>query len=93
VVLPFGYIVEIRIRSEAWLKSHGYGRHGGWIDLTKKTGGIIYICASDPLDERLDTLVHEFGHAYTDWTGMVRRIMRGVHREMLRAALSEKESA
>jgi hypothetical protein len=93
VVLPFGYVIEVRMKTESWLRVNGYGRHGGWVDLSSRSGGIIYICRGDSLDEQLDTLVHEFGHAYTDWTGVVRGVMRRVHQEMLRAAIAEKEEA
>lgn len=63
VVLPFGYVITVKLLSNGEMNRKDYKCDGLW-DVDRRT---IYIRASLPLNRRRYILLHELGHAWLDF--------------------------
>lgn len=66
ITLPFGYVVSVRLVTDAEMKAEADGEvtDGLWDDETRT----ILVRRDLPMKRRKYVLGHELGHAYLDWT-------------------------
>lgn len=72
--LPDEFVITLPFRYRVRVKKYHQRNHGGWTDFDKSGWAEIYIKATDPYDEQLDTLRHEMEHMVCDFGGILRKM-------------------